>query len=134
MILQFDEALWKQLKATTALTALVSTRIYNIKAPESITFPFVTFSENSTTETPYLAGYTGDAEASVQISAWSKTLLEARSIADVIRTTLWNYYGMLGGSGGVNVTGVLLDNQLPMYDEETMYYVIHQQYNFMYKR
>ena len=61
----------------TAITDLVSTRIYCPRAPENAELPNITFFTRGGRSTPYIPDY---ATPSVQIDCWADDSIEAREI------------------------------------------------------
>lgn len=67
-----EEAVRARLLTLTALTTLVSTRIYLDKLPQSPTYPCVRVTLVSDRETYHLRGGGGDCTASVQVDAYAR--------------------------------------------------------------
>ncbi|MBN1964052.1 MAG: DUF3168 domain-containing protein [Anaerolineae bacterium] len=87
MLLAVAKGVYGELAAGTAITALVSTRIYNSQAPQTAeTLPYVVFSLASggdTNDTPR-----EELDVIVDVKAVAATALEAQQAADAIRATL----------------------------------------------
>lgn len=102
-----EEGLVAYLKAFTALANLVSTRIYPIEFPDSVTMPCVTYFRVDTPYEPTMSdsGATGTlTHPRFQFNAWATTAGSAKAISDQIRAALHGHTGSTGGSGGGAIT------------------------------
>ncbi len=112
-----------ELKNTSAVTALVSSRIYYVKAPQDVTAPYAVISKISAL--PFYAhdGPAGLAISRLQISIFATTYAAIQSISTAIRAALECFTGTMGGVGGVYVGVVFFDNEtdLPFDDEQKLY-------------
>jgi hypothetical protein len=106
------------LNATAGLTALVSTRIYFVKAPQDVTNPYVVVSKISGVREHAHEGASGLAHPRFQCSVFATTYKEAKSIAVQIQTALQGHSGTIGGAGGVEVNGIFYDDEVDFWEEE----------------
>jgi len=94
MSLKSPEAVLRTaLVGTTAVTSLVSTRIYPVLAPASASLPFVTWRRSGIQREQTLGGPMGMPRVSVEYSIYGTTYEEARQVADAMRLVLDGYGG-----------------------------------------
>jgi hypothetical protein len=94
MSLKSPEAVLRAaLVGTTAVTSLVSSRIYPVLAPASASLPFVTWRRSGIQREQTLGGPMGMPRVSVEYSIYGTTYEEARQVADAMRLVLDGYGG-----------------------------------------
>ena len=86
------------LATQTALTALVSTRIYSPRLPENATLPAIGFFTRGGSSTPYIPGIV---TPSVQFDCWADNPIEARQVYRAL-------YNALQGIQNVNAGTVVV--------------------------
>jgi hypothetical protein len=79
--------------STTAVTSLVSLRIYPVLAPAAAALPFVTWRRSGIDREQTLSGPMGMPRVSVEYSIYGTTYEEARQVADAMRRVLDGYGG-----------------------------------------
>lgn len=99
MTLSLSEGLRAHLVATAGITALVSTRVYPTRLPQSPTMPAIVYNEIYTSRLESMSGYSNNKTARVQIVAWASTSLAAETLRDLVAATLHGYRGALGSGG-----------------------------------
>lgn len=91
---KYPEAVLRSaLVGATAVTSLVSTRIYPLLAPASASLPFVTWRRSGITREQTLSAPMGVPRVSVEYSIYGTSYEQARDVADAMR-------GVLDGYGG----------------------------------
>jgi hypothetical protein len=96
MPLKSPEAVLRSaLVSTTAVTSLVSSRIYPVLAPASAALPFVTWRRSGIEREQTLGGPMGMPRVTVEYSIYGTTYEEARQTADAMRLVLDGYGGTL---------------------------------------
>ena len=94
MSLKSPEAVLRSaMVGTTAVTSLVSLRIYPVLAPASAALPFVTWRRSGIDREQTLGGPMGMPRVSVEYSIYGTTYEEARQVADAMRRVLDGYGG-----------------------------------------
>jgi hypothetical protein len=94
MSLKSPEAVLRAaLVGTTAVTSLVSSRIYPVLAPASASLPFVTWRRSGIQREQTLGRPMGMPRVSVEYSIYGTTYEEARQVADAMRLVLDGYGG-----------------------------------------
>lgn len=86
-------ALATKLKSISALTALVSTRIYSVKLPQKFTLPAVVFRMTSSQTERVLSGNSGKARTTFEISYYDTTDTAAEAGGEIIRKALDGFRG-----------------------------------------
>lgn len=124
-------ALAARLNGTAGLTALVANRIYPDVMPDSPVYPAVTYQKisgasarGSTTDPPLKS-------AVFQVSAWSRTRLEARAVAAQVRNALDRMRKVT--VGGVAVDDCFYESDVDLFDPDTRTYFVHASYKLHYR-
>lgn len=89
--------LYTYMAAQSAITNIVSTRIYPLILPQKPTYPAVTYSEDDSNYTESFTGQTDHVQSIFQIDAWARTYAGATTLGEAIRTSLQNTTGSFGG-------------------------------------
>lgn len=113
-----EQVLYSKLVGASAITDLVSTRVYPLKYPENATFPCITFQRIST-----VAGHTmdggGERRTSViRVDCWDRGLSaykNAKTIARAVTSTLSNWRQTVSG---VDVQSFMQENEIDTWDSE----------------
>lgn len=109
-------ALQDELVGTSAIAAIVSTRVYPVTLPQTPTLPAITYQVIAEPRT-----HTMDNRAApnpyVTIDCWARTFLEACTLADAVVTKLDGYRGTMGGA--IAVTSCLQRARREIYEPET---------------
>lgn len=94
-------ALFNFLKNQSAVSTLVGTRIYPLRAPQDPTYPFITYNQSAE-----VRGHTMDAKvttnAAMQIHCWAKSYSGAVALADAVTSVLDTYVGTMASAEKVS--------------------------------
>lgn len=113
-------AVYARLSATAAVTALVAGRVFPDVLPDNPVYPAVTFeqtagsSERGAQTDPLLL------MARMQITAWAKSRVQARALADQLRRTLDRM--RLATVGGAFVNDCFFEGEVDLYDPAVKVY------------
>lgn len=89
-----EDALYYYLSNKAAVTSLVSTRIYPLKAPQGASYPRITYQEVFGEHVRSLEGSTAaHGYKRIRISSWGQTYTSAKALAEVLRLALDGYRG-----------------------------------------
>ena len=102
------KALYSKLSTTTAVTTLVSTRIFPESATQDATYPFIVYSVTDTAPTDIKDGVSPLDVVSVALMIYAESYAVAIDIADQVRTALDR---MSGTYDGVNVQSCKFSGQ-----------------------
>lgn len=94
-----------KLAGTAAIAAIVGTRIYPDRLPQSTTLPALVYYGVSGVDEPQLSGLVGQAQQRLQVDAYASTRLVANSLALAVRDALTSSWGRGTWSTGVYVNG-----------------------------
>lgn len=83
-----EQGIRAQLLATGAVTALVSTRVYQLRIPQTSTYPAIRIQLISQPEEAHLRGYTDLTRARVQVDCYAATYMAVASVADAVMDAL----------------------------------------------
>lgn len=104
-----DDALRAYLLTKTALTALISTRIYPDFAPHKAAFPYVIYLKVSDVKEHTHDGQVDLEMPNFQFTAYATTKAEARSVSNQIKAALCDYHGTLSE---IEIPYITLINEL----------------------
>lgn len=94
MSLKSPEAVLRSaLVGSTAVTSLVSTRIYPLLAPATAALPFITWRRTGINREQTLAAPMGVPRVTIDYAVYATTYESARSVADQMRRILDGYNG-----------------------------------------
>ncbi len=87
-----EDAIKSRLDGFTALTDLVSTRIYFVEMPQDVTYPAVVYQRISTDRPSAMGADIGIARARFQVSVFGDVAIDVRNAAQQVRAALqrWN--------------------------------------------
>ncbi len=116
--MQLEEALFKHLSGTAAVSALVASRIYPVLSPQGTRSPMVVMHRVSTFRDHSQAGSSQRAEVIMQFDCKASTPMDARSIAEVVRLSLDGFAGSMGPGPSLEIQSSFVDNERDGYDED----------------
>lgn len=126
MTAHLEEAIVSYLSGYSGLTSLVSTRVYPMRAPQSVTVPYVLVQRISTPRmlTQDMSGATGTlAHPRIQIEGWAETYLAAKAITDQVRAAMNGKTGSIGsGAHALTIGAALIDDEQPEFEPEVNLY------------
>jgi hypothetical protein len=105
------------INTVSAVTSLVSTRVYPGVLPQAASLPAITYSQVSAVRVRQLnRGPAGKSRHRVTINCWGSTYAQARSVATAVRQSIDGFQGWWQDTYVGHVT---LDNEFDLHDEET---------------
>ncbi|MCP5018063.1 MAG: DUF3168 domain-containing protein [Ketobacter sp.] len=113
-----DTAIYTLLSNASAITALVSTRIYplpSLQADQNITYPCVTYNVSEDGAESSFDGQGTFERVSIEIDAWGDTYQSMGDIADAIKTAVKNYSGTVSG---VIIDQITIDSTVSVYEDQ----------------
>ena len=108
------KAIRTRLLSVSAVTNLVSTRIYPLTLPQGVTMPAVRYQRISGNSDPHIRGTTGTATARLQFDILATTYAAAESLREAIREAIDQYTGT---SSGVVIHSCNATSHLDLFDE-----------------
>lgn len=114
------EALYVQLKNSSTLASLVSTRIYPVVAPIEADYPRITYQLISETPSHAMGGDVSKRDPYFQIDIWAESYTGMESVGNQVMTCLQDFSGTItSGSSSLAVDRIFLEGQmdLPDYDD-----------------
>lgn len=102
----------------SAVTSLVSQRIYQGRLPQNATIPAATMAINSESYTHALSGLAGPVDTRIQIECYASTAESARAVADAI---IWSGIDEIKGTySGLDIRSVMVeDGRREFEDDDT---------------
>jgi phytoene dehydrogenase-like protein len=126
------KAIYGRLQAVSAVTALVSTRVYPDYAPQNATYPFVVYRLTNNLPSDTKEGPSVLDTAQVTVEAYAATYDAAINVAENVRTALDRYSGTIES---IVIDSIRFSNSQSFdmnFDEHI--YVIEQTYEVRQKR
>lgn len=114
-----EEALLAILQADANLTAVIGTRSYALRLPESATFPCITFEKVVAERVESMEGSSGLCFSRFQINCFAKTYGVAKNVHELARLALQGYKATIAG---VIVHGVNWTQEIDFYEEDAEVY------------
>ena len=120
------KAIYALLNGSTALTTIVSNRIFPDMATQTAVYPFVIYTVEGTTPTDTKDGVSVLDVVDVAVMAFANTYTQAQEVAGLVRTALDRVTGSQGGItlGGIRFAG----QQGAQMDLDKHVYIIEQRY------
>jgi|WetSurMetagenome_2_1015567.scaffolds.fasta_scaffold00567_25 hypothetical protein len=103
------------LEDTTALTALVGTRIYSVMLPQGFTLPAVVFRMTADETERILSGHAGKARTTFEVSYCAVTDTAAETGGEIIRIALDGYSGTVSS---VKIQSVIMTTRSDDYEPD----------------
>lgn len=120
---RIEEAIFSRLSADSNITAIVGAlpncRIFPVKMPDKTAMPAITYFRVSGPRVESFQGSSTLAHPLFQIDCWAKTFQAADNLASKVRNSLQGYAGT---TASVRIQGILLENDLDLYEEDTETY------------
>ena len=133
--MELEQALYEELSSSTALRDLVTYRIYQHMAPQNTRYPLVICQKVAEGFHHVMGTDPNIREPLVQVSSWSTSFSNCKTVAARIKTILRDYTGTMGSSN-LNVQRIFLEGEVnfSMVESETKrtYYHIAQDYRIWY--
>lgn len=101
------------LLAQSAISDVVSTRIYPVWLPQNVTYPCITISRVSESHGHNLDSASGYAISRYQIDCWATSYATAYTLADAVRGELSGFAGTMGST---TVDSVVLENESDLHE------------------
>lgn len=110
-----ESGLYSFLSGNTNFSAVAGNRIYPVILPQNATFPCITYRiEGDERGFNFSDGQEGFVGASIQIDAWGESYKSAKALAEILRSELMNYSGLMGS---VSVNRVFVDTPIDIYED-----------------
>jgi hypothetical protein len=104
---------------TSAITDLVKSRVYYVKAPPDAVVPYVVIHSISNIPlTPNFDAASGKSTARLQLSIFATTYDGCKDIATAIKTIFNGFKGTMA-TGGIVVGGCFLENEIDLSFEDS---------------
>lgn len=117
-----EESLYYKLSHDTNVSALVGTRVYPVRFPQSVTLPCLTYQRISTPRLHTHDKAGGTAHPRFQITAWDDDPKTVKGVVDAVRVCLDGYVGTVQT---VKIQAILSDDENMSYEPESQLYWIN---------
>jgi hypothetical protein len=115
-----DEALVSHLLSKTAITSIVSSRVYGMIAPQDAPYPHITINQISGERVRSMEGSSGLNRAVFNVHVWAKKPLEAKTLSDKVRLVVDGFKGLMGGVSGVYIGACFVEDDIDLYDDQAL--------------
>lgn len=86
-----EEKIFSAITASTAITAVTSTRIYPLAIPQGVAaFPALVYSRAGSLRVHSLSGYSGLENAQIEVTCWATRYDDAKGLAASVHTAMQN--------------------------------------------
>ena len=120
-----------RLNGFAGLSSLVSTRIYPDVMPDLPVYPAVTYHQISSSSAKGALSDPPLVRSVFQVTAWAKSRIDARQVADQIRKSLDRYRQVTIAS--VKVDDCFYEDDSDLYDPDTKIYFVPVTFRFHYR-
>jgi len=110
--MNLSESLCAHLKNDAGVSAIVGTKVYPLRAPRDIAFPFVIYQTIGGAPEHCMVSDAGVRGTLVQLSSWAAEHAAALVLAMAVETSLKDFSGTLGGIGGVTVDRIFAETEI----------------------
>jgi hypothetical protein len=124
-----EQAIYNILVNTAGITALVGTRIYQVKMPDNVTFPAISYQTSFGSQIESFTGYSGLRNPVINIDTWASSAGAAKDLAEKVRAALHGYSGTYGD---ITIDNVLEWSFIDMYDSDTEIFHVSSNARFWY--
>lgn len=124
-----SKGLYTYLQSVTAITDIVSDRVYPQHLPQNPVLPAITYTIISEDPVHDMQGSSGLNNATIQLDGWAETDDDRRELKREIRNALDGYKGAMGS---VTVQAVLLVNRFNAFDDDIENYRSINEFMFWY--
>lgn len=133
-----EASLRSLITGNAGISAIVSTRVYPVVAPDNVTFPCLTYQRITSAKEATLNDGGSFTTANFEINIWTpKTTAagaggfeQARDLARKIEGVLNGYRGTVSS---VDIQGILIQNEAHGYETDIEVYRITQQWTVMFR-
>ncbi len=109
-------AIYGILSGASAITSLVSTRIYPMVAPQNSTMPYITYSTITNTPSDTKSGVSKVDSILVQFDIYDTTVLSVEGVYEALRATL--DFIAPATYNSIQIDGVSFRNERQLYEED----------------
>jgi hypothetical protein len=124
-----EEAVYNYLLGITAITDIVSTRIYPAVLPQGVDLPALTYMQISNP----VHHDVDIAYPRMQISSWAENYADVKSLFYAVKEAMQRYKGVMGGASGVKVSQVVFLDSFDAYNQATGIWHIPSDYKIIYR-
>ncbi len=110
-----ESVIYSQLTGFAGLTALVSTRVYPLPAPQNVTAPFVTYQRISAIRYPGMGSDAGLVSSRFQFDVITTTYSSMRTVMEQLRLSLQRFRSDITTPP---VIDTFIENELDLYEDE----------------
>ena len=118
-----EENLYTLFTGSTAIAAVVGTRVYPVMAPQNATYPCLVYTRVSTPRFHTHDGASGMAQPRFQINLWADSFSAARTLADTVRTAVDGTKTVSGTAGVIRTLRIVDETVLWSGDPADRYMV-----------
>lgn len=120
------EALEKHLKTQQ------SVKVFSNSAPEKTPCPYIVYTKYSTQYSHTMGADSGYNDSYFQVDIYAKDAKNSLTLAKTIRKSLMNFTGIMGGTGGVDIQCVEIENDTDSFESGVNFHRVMQEYKITY--
>lgn len=126
------EWVYSKLTNHAGTSAIVATRVYPVRLPQSATFPAATYQQVSGYAEHAMGADSGVFRATFQVTSWAESFSAARALALQVKSCLRRATGTTTPST-VTVQNTLMEMEIDAYEDGTQRYRVDQDYLISYE-
>lgn len=126
-----EKALFSRLDNNSAVSALVASRIYPEKIPQSPTYPLIRYSVRDVDQPRAMGSDPAMATKSIQVDCYDSTYTGVKDLADKVRQALQRWSGV---TASVTVQGSFLISEIDIFEEEIESYGVSMDFDITFDR
>lgn len=126
-----EKALFSRLDNDSAVSALVSSRIYPRKIPQSPTYPLISYSVQTLDQPTAMGSDPAMATKTFQVDCYSQSYSQCKDLSDKVRQSLQRWRGT---EAGVTIQGSFLESEIDFFEDEVEAYRVSMDFSITFDR
>lgn len=114
-----EPKIYTALSGDSAVSAVVSTRIYPMVLPQDVTLPAITYSRISGGQVNSMGGFSNLENPRVQVDVWAATYTAAKTLAALVHTAM----------GGATTYSAILISDMDLFEDDTKIYRVSMDFS-----
>lgn len=114
--MSIETAIYTAITSDSGLSAIVGTRVYQVKMPDNVTMPAISYQTLSGTVVESFTGFSNLSSPIISLDCWAKSAGVAKDMATKLRTL---FLGLTGSYGDTRIENVLEWSYTDLYDADT---------------
>lgn len=126
-----EAAIYSRLTNNAPVSALVSTRVYPRKIPQSPTYPLISYAVQGIEQPTAMGSDPEMVTKTVQVDCYAATYSGAKDLSDKVRQALQRWRGT---AAGVTIQGSFLVSEFDFFEDEIEVYRVTMDFDITFNR